>query len=71
MAGAPEAVSDEAEVRQAALDPRLQDEGRAAVAQRGAVLSHQVCKLLADLPGGEEQSEVEEQGSKPRGEPTF
>lgn len=48
----PEAVSDETEVCQTALYPRVQDECWAAVAQRGAVLSHQVCKLLADLPGG-------------------
>lgn len=48
---APEAVGDEAEMSQAALDSGLQDERGAAVPQRRAILGYQVCKLLANLPG--------------------
>lgn len=44
-----EAVGDEAEVGQAALDAWLQDGRRPGVPQRGAVLTQQVSELLADL----------------------
>lgn len=47
-----EAVADEAEVGQAALNARLQDGRRTRVTQRRAVLGEQVGELLADLPAG-------------------
>lgn len=47
-----EAVGDEAEVGQAALDSRFHDGGRPWVSERWAVLCQQVCELLADLPEG-------------------
>ena len=47
-----EAVGDEAEVGQAALDSRFHDGGRSWVSERRAILCQQVCKLLADLPKG-------------------
>lgn len=46
---ATEAVRDEVEVGQAALDARLQDGGGPRVPQRRSVLSQQVGELLADL----------------------
>lgn len=45
-----EAVGDEAEVSQAALDPGLEDGSRTGVSQRRAVLSQQIRELLTDLP---------------------
>lgn len=45
-----EAVRDEAEVRQAALNARLQDGRRTRVPKRSAVLRQQVCELLTQLP---------------------
>lgn len=44
-----EAVGDEAEVGQTALDARLQDGRGTGVPQRGAVLTQQVSELLNDL----------------------
>lgn len=49
------AVSDEAEMSQAALDSRLHDGGRPRVSQRWTVLSEQVSELLADLPESKNQ----------------
>lgn len=50
-----EAVRDEAEVGQTALDARLEDGLRPRVPEWRAVLGQQVCELFADLPevGGE------------------
>jgi len=48
--GRAEAVGDEAEVGQAALDAGLQDGLRPGVAQRRAVLGQQVRELFANLP---------------------
>lgn len=45
-----EPVCDEAEVRQTALDARLQDRRRTRVPERSAVLRQQVCELLTQLP---------------------
>lgn len=45
-----EAVRDEAEVGQTALDARLEDGLRPRVPQWRAVLGQQVCELFADLP---------------------
>lgn len=45
-----EAVRDEAEVREAALDPRLQDRAGPAVADGRPVLSQQICKFFTKLP---------------------
>lgn len=45
-----EAVGDEAEVSQAALDPGFEDRSRPRVSQRRAVLSQQIRELLTDLP---------------------
>lgn len=50
-----EAVGDEAEVGQAALDSRFHNGGRSWVSKRRAVLCQQVCELLADLPEGREK----------------
>lgn len=50
-----EAVGDEAEVGQAALDARFHNGGRSWVSKRRAVLCQQVCELLADLPEGREK----------------
>lgn len=48
--GGPEAVGEEAEVGEASLDARFQAEGWPAASQGGAVLGHEVHKLLTDLP---------------------
>lgn len=60
--GSAEAVGEQAEVGEASLDAGLQAGGGSAAAQRGAVLGHEVHKLLTDLPEREEarceQSEV-------------
>lgn len=45
-----EAVRDEAEVREAALDPRLQDGAGPAVPNRRPVLGQQIRKLFTKLP---------------------
>lgn len=45
-----EAVGDEAEVSQAALNPWLENGSRPRVSQRRSVLSQQVGELLTDLP---------------------
>lgn len=45
-----EAVRDEAEVGQTALDARLEDGLRPRVPEWRAVLGQQVCELFADLP---------------------
>ena len=45
-----EAVRDEAEVREAALDPRLQDRAGPAVAYGRPVLRQQICKFFTKLP---------------------
>ena len=45
-----EAVRDEAEVREAALDPRLQDGAGPAVSDRRPVLSQQIRKFFTKLP---------------------
>lgn len=45
-----EAMCDEAEVRQTALDARLQDGCRTRVPERSAVLRQEVCELLTQLP---------------------
>lgn len=45
-----EAVGDEAEVSQAALNPWLEHGSRPRVSQRRSVLSQQVGELLTDLP---------------------
>lgn len=52
-----EAVRQQAEVGEAALDAGLQAGRGPAAAQRGAVLGHQVHKLLTDLPA-ERREEV-------------
>lgn len=49
-----EAVRDEAEVREAALDPRLQDRAGPAVADGRPVLSQQICKFFTKLLGGQQ-----------------
>lgn len=45
-----EAVRNEAEVRQTALDSRLQDGCRTRIPKRSAVLRQEVCELLTQLP---------------------
>lgn len=45
-----EAMGDEAEVSQAALNPWLENGSRPRVSQRRSVLSQQVGELLTDLP---------------------
>lgn len=47
--GRPEAVRDEGEVGEAALDAGLQDGRGPRVAQRSPVLGQQVCELLTQL----------------------
>lgn len=49
-----EAVCDEGEVGQAALDAGLQDGAGPGVAQGSPVLGQQVCELLTQLSAGEE-----------------
>lgn len=63
---AAEAVRDEVEVGQAALDAGLQDGGGPGVAQRGAVLSQQVGELLADLSAAQREQRGEEGGGGER-----
>lgn len=56
---APEAVGQETEVGQAALDPRLQARHRTTRPQGRAVLRHQLHKLLTHLPNGEREKGLE------------
>lgn len=53
-----EAVGDEAEVGQAALDSRLHNGGRSWVSERRTILCQQVCELLADLPEGRKKNSL-------------
>ena len=46
-----ESVRDEGEVREVALDRRVQDLGRASVAQRRSVLVQEIHELLDHHPG--------------------
>lgn len=48
--GSTEAVGEQAEVGEASLDAGLQAGGGSAAAKWGAVLGHEVHKLLTDLP---------------------
>lgn len=48
--GGAKAMRDEAEVREAALDPRLQDGAGPAVPNRRPVLRQQICKFFTKLP---------------------
>ena len=54
-----EAMRDEAEVREATLDPRLQDGAGPAVPNRSPVLSQQIRKFFTKLPanGAEEEQQ--------------
>lgn len=49
-----EAMRDEAEVREATLDPRLQDGAGPAVPDRSPVLSQQIRKFFTKLLGGQQ-----------------
>lgn len=55
--GASETVGEEAEVGEASLHAGLQTRGGSTAAQRGAVLGHEVHKLLTDLPGRNKRKE--------------
>lgn len=57
-----EAVRDEAEVRQTALDARLQDGRRTRVPERSAVLRQEVCELLTQLPECRRDTQREKKG---------
>lgn len=61
---APEAVGDEAEVSQAALNARFQNWGGPAVSDGRPVLGQEICKFFTKLPAGkrERQREGEKSG---------
>ena len=60
-----EAVRDEAEVREAALDPRLQDGAGPAVPNRRPVLGQQIRKLFTKLPAEGAGKEQKQNQTKP------
>lgn len=57
--GGPKAVSDEAEVSQAALNARFQNRGGPAVSNGRPVLGQEICKFFTKLPAREKYKERE------------
>lgn len=64
--GRTEAVCDEGEMGEAALNAGLQDGGRPRVTEGSPVLGQQVCELLTELSAGERHSRTSDM-QPPRG----
>lgn len=58
--GGPKAVSDEAEVSQAALNARFQNRGGPAVSNGCPVLGQEICKFFTKLPAQKKERQRED-----------